>query len=45
MDIIIKIIQFFLCFTFLVVIEELFQFLMARFLKMRVDMFYILFDH
>ena len=44
MDIIIKIIQFFLCFTILVGIHELGHFLMARVFKIRVDKFYIFFD-
>ena len=44
MDIIIKIIQFFLCFTILVGIHELGHFLMARVFRIRVDKFYIFFD-
>ena len=44
MDIIIKIIQFFLCFTILVGIHELGHYIMARVFKIRVDKFYIFFD-
>ena len=44
MDIIVKIIQFFLCFTILVGIHELGHFFMARIFKIRVDKFYIFFD-
>jgi len=44
MDIIIKIIQFFLCFTILVGIHELGHFLMARVFRIRDDKFYIFFD-
>ena len=44
MDIIIKVIQFFLCFTILVGIHELGHFLMARVFRIRVDKFYIFFD-
>ena len=44
MDIIIKIIRFFLCFTILVGIHELGHFLMARVFRIRVDKFYIFFD-
>ena len=44
MDIAIKIIQFFLCFTILVGIHELGHFLMARVFKIRVEKFYIFFD-
>ncbi len=44
MDIIVKIIQFFLCFTILVGIHELGHFLMARVFKIRVEKFYIFFD-
>lgn len=44
MDILIKIIQFFLCFTLLVGIHELGHFLMARVFKIRVEKFYILFN-
>ncbi len=44
MDILVKIIQFFLCFTILVGIHELGHFLMARLFKIRVEKFYIFFD-
>ena len=44
MDILIKIIQFFLCFTILIGIHEMGHFLMARVFKIRVDKFYIFFD-
>ena len=44
MDILIKIIQFFLCFTILIGIHELGHFFMARVFKIRVDKFYIFFD-
>lgn len=44
MDIVIKIIQFFLCFTILVGIHELGHFFMARVFKIRVEKFYIFFD-
>lgn len=44
MDILIKICQFFLCFTILVGIHELGHFLMARLFKIRVEKFYIFFD-
>lgn len=44
MDIVIKIIQFFLCFTILVGIHELGHFFMARLFKIRVEKFYIFFD-
>ena len=44
MDILIKIIQFFLCFTILVGIHELGHYIMARVFKIRVDKFYIFFD-
>ena len=44
MDILIKIIQFCLCFTLLVGIHELGHFVMARIFGMRVDKFYIFFD-
>lgn len=44
MDILVKIIQFFLCFTLLVGIHELGHFIMARVFKIRVDKFYIFFD-
>ncbi len=44
MEIFIKIIQFFLCFTILVGIHELGHFLMARVFGIRVEKFYIFFD-
>ncbi len=44
MDILVKIIQFFLCFTILVGIHELGHYIMARVFKIRVDKFYIFFD-
>mgnify|MGYP001629792267 CR=1 FL=1 len=44
MDILVKIIQFFLCFTILVGIHELGHYVMARVFKIRVDKFYIFFD-
>ena len=44
MELFIKIIQFFLCFTILVGIHELGHFLMARVFKIRVEKFYIFFD-
>lgn len=44
MEILIKIIQFFLCFTLLVGLHELGHFLMARLFKIRVEKFYIFFD-
>lgn len=44
MEILIKIIQFFLCFTLLVGIHELGHFLAARLFGIRVDKFYIFFD-
>lgn len=44
MEIVIKIIQFFLCFTLLVGIHELGHFIMARVFRIRVDKFYIFFD-
>ena len=44
MDILIKIIQFFLCFTILVGIHELGHFVMARVFRIRVEKFYIFFD-
>lgn len=44
MELTIKIIQFFLCFTILVGIHELGHFLMARAFRIRVDKFYIFFD-
>ncbi len=44
MELFIKIIQFFLCFTILVGIHELGHFVMARLFRIRVDKFYIFFD-
>ncbi len=44
MELLIKIIQFFLCFTILVGLHELGHFLMARLFKIRVEKFYIFFD-
>ena len=44
MDLIIKILQFFLCFTILVGIHELGHFFMARLFHIRVEKFYIFFD-
>lgn len=44
MDILIRIIQFFLCFTILVGIHEMGHFIMARVFKIRVEKFYIFFD-
>ena len=44
MEILIKIIQFFLCFTLLVGLHELGHFLMARAFRIRVEKFYIFFD-
>ena len=44
MDILVKICQFFLCFTILVGIHELGHFIMARIFKIRVEKFYIFFD-
>lgn len=44
MDILIKIIQFFLCFTLLVGIHEFGHFIVARMFKIRVEKFYIFFD-
>ena len=44
MDILIKILQFFLCFTILIGIHELGHFLMARVFRIRVEKFYIFFD-
>lgn len=44
MELFIKIIQFFLCFTILVGIHEFGHFLMARLFKIRVEKFYIFFD-
>ena len=44
MELFIRIIQFFLCFTILVGIHELGHFVMARIFRIRVDKFYIFFD-
>lgn len=44
METVIKIIQFFLCFTILVGIHELGHFIMARVFRIRVEKFYIFFD-
>ena len=44
MDILVKIIQFFLCFTILIGIHEMGHFIMARVFKIRVEKFYIFFD-
>ncbi len=44
MELFIKIIQFFLCFTILVGLHELGHFVMARIFKIRVEKFYIFFD-
>lgn len=44
MELFIKIIQFFLCFTILVGLHELGHFVMARVFKIRVEKFYIFFD-
>ena len=44
MDILVKVIQFFLCFTILVGIHEFGHFIMARIFKIRVEKFYIFFD-
>ena len=44
MDLVIKILQFFLCFTILVGIHELGHFFMARIFHIRVEKFYIFFD-
>ena len=44
MELVIKIVQFFLCFTILVGIHELGHFLMARAFGIRVEKFYIFFD-
>ena len=44
MDILVKIIQFFLCFTILVGIHEFGHFIMARVFRIRVEKFYIFFD-
>ena len=44
METLIRIVQFFLCFTILVGIHELGHFIMARVFRIRVDKFYIFFD-
>lgn len=44
MELFIKVLQFFLCFTILVGIHELGHFLMARLFGIRVEKFYIFFD-
>ena len=44
MDILIKALLFFLCFTILVGIHELGHFIMARVFRIRVEKFYIFFD-
>ncbi len=44
MEILVKVIQFFCCFTLLVGIHEFGHFISARIFKMRVDKFYIFFD-
>ncbi len=44
MEIIIKVVQFFLCFTLLVGIHEWGHFISARIFKIKVDKFYIFFD-
>ena len=44
MDILVKIIQFFLCFTILIGIHEMRHYIMARVFKIRVEIFYIFFD-
>ncbi|MBQ0080811.1 MAG: RIP metalloprotease RseP [Alistipes sp.] len=44
MDVIIKILQFFLCLTLLVGIHEFGHFIAARIFKIRVEKFYIFFD-
>lgn len=44
MDTIIKIVQFFLCFTILIGLHEMGHFFMARLFKIRVEKFYIFFD-
>ncbi len=44
MEILIKVVQFFLCFTLLVGIHEFGHFIAARIFKIRVDKFYIFFD-
>ena len=44
MEILIKVLQFFLCFTILVGIHEFGHFIVARMFKIRVEKFYIFFD-
>ncbi|MFI3333532.1 MAG: RIP metalloprotease RseP [Rikenellaceae bacterium] len=44
MDILIKAVQFFLCFTILIGIHEFGHFIVARIFKIRVEKFYIFFD-
>ncbi len=44
MEILVKVVQFFLCFTLLVGIHEFGHFISARIFKIRVDKFYIFFD-
>ncbi len=44
MEILVKVVQFFLCFTLLVGIHEWGHFIAARIFKIRVDKFYIFFD-
>lgn len=44
MEILIKILQFFLCFTLIVGLHELGHFLTARLFRIRVEKFYIFFD-
>ena len=44
MDTLIKILQFFLCFTVIVGLHEMGHYLMARLFKIRVEKFYIFFD-
>ncbi len=44
MEILVKVVQFFLCFTLLVGIHEFGHFIAARIFKIRVEKFYIFFD-
>lgn len=44
MDILIKIVQFFLCFTILIGLHEFGHYIMARIFRIRVEKFYIFFD-
>ncbi len=44
MEILVKVVQFFICFTLLVGLHEFGHFITARIFKMRVDKFYIFFD-